>query len=68
MLLTKEQIHRLYLVLNFLTDSNMEVNIIKFSGDDIIILAEPIKGEIENRGWRITPDGGLIDIPSFFHE
>ncbi len=68
MLLTKEQIYRLYCFLNFLTDKSLEINVIKFRGDDIIILVEPIKGEIENRAWRITSEGELIDSPSFFHE
>ena len=68
MILTREQIQRLYSFLNFLTDDSTDIKQIKFSGDDIIVLAEPVKGEIENRGWKITPEGKLDDIPSFFYE
>ena len=68
MTLTKQQIQKLYTLLNFLADDNADVNQIKFMGDVIIVLAEPVKGEIENRGWRITPEGGVEDIPSFFHD
>ena len=68
MKLTKEQLHRLYFFLYTLIEDDMDVKCIKFSGDDIIVLIEPLKGEIENRGWKITADGCLDDIPSFFHE
>ena len=68
MLLTKEQVYRLYCFLNFLIDANTEVMVIKFSGDDIIIRAEPIKGEIENRVWKITSEGELIPSDSFFYD
>ncbi len=68
MKLTKEQIDRLYLVLNILCDDSADVFSVKFMGGDIIINAEPIKGEIENRAWRITPEGEVIDSWSFFHE
>ena len=67
-ILTKQQIQRLYSFLNFLTDDNTDVKQINFSADDIIVLAEPVKGEIENRAWRITPEGDAIDVPSFHHE
>ena len=68
MQLTKPQIQGLYNLLNFLTDDNADINKIKFMGGDIIVLAEPIKGEIENRGWKILPGGEVNNIPSFFHE
>ena len=57
MILTKQQIQSLYTLLNFLTDDHVDVKQIKFKSDDIIVLVEPVKGEIENRGWRITPKG-----------
>ena len=68
MILTKQQIQRLYKFLNFLAADDTDIKQIKFSGDDIIVLAEPVKGEIETRGWRITPEGDVIDVPSFHHE
>ena len=68
MLLTKEQIYRLYCFLNILTDDGLEVMGFKFMGGDIIVNVEPIKGEIENRVWKITPEGELIPSPSFFYD
>lgn len=68
MILTKQQIQRLYNLLSFLTDDETDIKQIKFAGSDIIVLAEPIKGEIENRSWRITPKGVVIPAESFFYE
>ena len=68
MILSKQQIQKLFDLLNFLADDNTDIKQIKFRGDDIIVLAEPVKGEIETRGWKITPEGKLDDIPSFFYE
>ena len=68
MLLTKEQIHKLYWILNFLTDDNAEIKHLEIMGDDILVRAEPIKGEIENRAWRITPAGEAIESQSFFYD
>ena len=68
MLLTKMQIQGLYNILNFLTDDNADVNQVKFMGSDIIVLGSPVKGEIENRGWRITPTGETEPIESFLHD
>ena len=47
MILSKQQIQKLSNLLNFLTDDNTDIKQIKFRGDDIIVLAEPVKGEIE---------------------
>ncbi len=68
MKLTKEQILKLYYFLNYLCDSNIEIKYFEIMADDIIVRAEPIKGEIENRVWRVTPEGEVIDSPSFFYE
>ncbi len=68
MLLTKQQIQKLYNLLNLLIDDKVDVNQIKFAGDDKIVLAEAVKGEIENRGWRVTPEGEVKPILSFFHD
>ena len=68
MILTKEQVFRLYCFLTTLVNDDADIKNIKFRGDDIIVLIEPVKGEIENRGWRITPEGKLVDIPSFFYD
>ena len=51
-----------------LVDDDTEVKKIELMGGDIIIRTEPIKGEIDNRVWRITSEGELIDSPSFFYE
>lgn len=68
MKLTKEQVLTLFYFLNNLIDSDIEIKKFELMGGDIMIRAEPIKGEIENRAWRITEEGELKDIPSFFHE
>ena len=68
MILTKEQNFKLYCFLNTLIDDCTEVKKFEIMGDDIIVRAEPIKGEINNRAWRITPEGELIDSLSFFHD
>lgn len=68
MILSKQQIQRLYNFLNFLTNDNTDIKQIKFMGDDIIVLAEPVKGEIETRGWKITPEGEVKDLSSFSHD
>ena len=65
---TKEQVFQLYCFLNTLIDTEIEIKKLDIMGGDIIIRAEPIKGEIENRAWRVTQEGEVIDIPSFFHE
>ena len=68
MLLTKEQIYRLYCFLNVLADDNVEIKHLEIIGSDILLRAEPIKGEIENRVWKITPEGELIPSLSFFYD
>ena len=68
MLLTKEQNFRLFSFLSTLINDDTEIKYLGIQGDNILIRAEPIKGEIENRVWRITPEGELVDSPSFFHE
>lgn len=65
---TKEQVLGLFYFLNTLIDDGMEIKVFKIRGDDIIVLAEPVKGEIENRGWRVTSEGEVEDIPSFFYD
>ena len=68
MLLTRKQVYRLYWFLNTLVDDSTEIKYFGIMGDDILVRAEPIKGEIDNRVWRVTPEGGLIDSLSFFHD
>lgn len=68
MKLTREQVDKLYYFLHTLIDNNIEVKVLEIKADAIIVRAEPIKGEIDNRVWEITTEGELIDSPSFFYD
>ena len=65
---TRKQISRFYFFLNTLIDDDTDIKHLEIMGSDILLRAEPVEGEIENRVWRITPDGEVIDSLSFFHD
>lgn len=67
-ILTKQQVQALCNLLYFLIEDYTDVKQIKFMGDDIILIVEPVKGEIENRSWRINPAGAVIPTVSFFYD
>lgn len=68
MKLTKEQVLGLFNFLNILVGDETEIKHFGIMGDDILIRAEPVEGEIENRAWRITQEGKIIPSESFFYD
>lgn len=68
MRLAKKQLQKFCMFLYVLVDDDVDILEIKFMGSAIIILREPVKGEIENRGWRVTQEGELEPIASFFYD